>query len=74
MREPAFPRAVSMLRSGSYFKVDSSDGMSLRDYFAAKAMQAMVNGVIAGGGDYREPFVAEQAYKMADAMVEERQK
>jgi hypothetical protein len=52
---------------------DGEHGMTLRDYFAAKAMQAIV-------GAEREPSpakvggVAEQAYILADAMIQERSK
>jgi len=58
--EPAFPS----------IHTDINDvpvrGMTLRDYFAAKAMQ----GYIAGGYDVY-PY---KAYKMADMMLEERRK
>ena len=46
-------------------------GMTLRDYFAAKAMQ----GIIAAAGDchgevdFEDKTVAENAYAMADAML-----
>jgi hypothetical protein len=46
------------------------DGMSLRDYFAAKAMQAM----LANHGNQNYDSCAQQAYMMADAMIEEREK
>ena len=42
-------------------------GMTLRDYFAAKAMSEITWG---NGYDY----AAEQAYLMADAMLKERMK
>ena len=49
-------------------------GMSLRDYFAAKAMQGFVssypNGVVARGFAY----LADNAYDMADAMLKARAK
>lgn len=48
---------------------DAEDGMSLRDYFAAKAMQ----GLIACGLDAPAPTVAESAYRLADAMLKARQ-
>lgn len=51
------------------------DGMSLRDYMAAKALPAIVAKVPELGltqGDYEH--AAHQAYKLADAMLEERQK
>ena len=51
-------------------------GMTLRDYFAAKAMQALLSadrytGII-GVNNY-EHCRAEDAYKMADAMLKARQ-
>lgn len=48
------------------------DGMSLRDYFAAKAMQGFVSGHFAKYGyeDYwPRPEIASEAYEMADAMI-----
>ena len=44
-----------------------SHGMSLRDYFAAKAMQAMTH-----RGEANVQMVAVQAYAMADAMLKAR--
>ena len=41
-------------------------GMTLRDYFAAKAMQALVQ------GNYFD-VTAKQAYMMADAMLKARE-
>jgi hypothetical protein len=43
--------------------------MTLRDYFAAKAMAS----VIARGDDTNRPGMAEWAYAMADAMLKARQ-
>ncbi|WP_313677104.1 hypothetical protein [Pantoea vagans] len=40
----------------------SDEGMTLRDYFAAKAMQAWV-------GNYDKETAAQWAYDMADAML-----
>jgi len=50
-------------------------GMTLRDYFAAKAMQGLIaspkspSGAI---GDVTDKLVAKLAYTMADAMLEAR--
>ena len=46
-------------------------GMSLRDYFAAKAMQGMVSAEFAG--NVTTDYWAEEAYKVADAMLKARQ-
>lgn len=59
---PAFPL--------EYFDAQLSQnrvltGMTLRDYFAAQAMQA----AIARGNDTNRPGIAEWAYCMADAML-----
>ena len=59
--EPAFPRDHA---------VDGHNGMTLRDYFAAKAMQ----GYIAGEYDVYPYEIPIKAYKMADIMLEERRK
>jgi len=64
----AFPYAAVHGCNGEY-------GMTLRDYFAAKAMQ----GIISSGGDflnarYSSPeTIANAAYHMADAMLKARE-
>ena len=45
-------------------------GMTLRDYFAAKAMQGMIVAVGYHRGEV--DFIAESAYDCADAMLNER--
>jgi hypothetical protein len=49
------------------------DGMTLRDYFAAKAMQGMLAGLLAYGHDIMWDQVAKDAYKQADAMLKARE-
>jgi hypothetical protein len=44
-----------------------NDGMTLRDYFAAKAMQALID----NDGLFSE--IPTQAYEIADAMLKARQ-
>lgn len=62
---PAFP-FVAKDESGPMINI----GMTLRDYFAAKAMQAVVSrGVVP---NVPLELYAENAYKMADAMLKER--
>jgi hypothetical protein len=46
-------------------------GMTLRDYFAANAMQGDVS---AGAHDGEFPAIAKRAYAMADAMLKAREK
>jgi hypothetical protein len=45
------------------------DGMTLRDYFAAKAMQALIYG---GWTTMDNEDCAKEAYKSADAMLKAR--
>jgi hypothetical protein len=47
----------------------TSPGMSLRDYFAAMAMQGLL-----GAGLIASEDAAERSYRMADYMLSERQK
>ena len=61
-QEPAFPRDHA---------ADGHNGMTLRDYFAAKAMQAAATNPTGADGftfDQR----AEWAYQQADAMLKAR--
>jgi hypothetical protein len=55
----------------SYFTEDHALNMTLRDYFAAKAMQ----GMMADGQAFRlvaESTLANTAYEIADAMLKAR--
>jgi len=47
-----------------------SEGMELRDYFAAKAMQGML--AESGGGALHNQDLAEFAYALADSMMKAR--
>ena len=57
------------------FRTFAIKGMTLRDYFAAKAMQG-ISSASHNNGDiyYEEEIVAEAAYKMAGAMLAERER
>ncbi|HFS8111105.1 TPA: hypothetical protein ACH2I9_002414 [Enterobacter asburiae] len=59
---PAFPVAGS---EHNY----PIDGMTLRDYFAAKAMQ----GVVVNGAFDKFDHIAVDAYRLADAMLRARE-
>lgn len=67
---PAFPTDHSTCDSVTIIR----GGMSLRDYFAAKAMQGMTG----CGGIWMNPIdapeIAKRVYAMADAMLKEREK
>ena len=69
---PAFP--VTLSAGATYSGHEPFDGMSLRDYFAAKAMQAMVSTPAYETGGWAIDDIAEQSYDMADAMLEARSK
>jgi len=61
---PAFPYSVD---NGEIVKYVT--GMTLRDYFAAKALQGMMVDVYAPDCDY----IAKTTYAMADAMLKARE-
>lgn len=65
---PAFPRQYSF-DDQSQSKEHAQEGMTLRDYFAAKAMTAIYPDV-QGLGWQKE--CAKCAYELADAMLEAR--
>jgi hypothetical protein len=51
---------------------DASNGMTLRDYFAAKAMQVFIVAAISKDAGFHEEDAAIESYVMADAMLKER--
>ena len=55
----AFPRG----------EIQSAPGMTLRDYFAAKALQ----GMLADGKGWEQEEIVETAYRVADAMLRARE-
>ena len=59
----AFPQIL-----GERYEPMSTEGMSLRDYFAAKAMQGLLTNF-----KYDENGYAQSAYKIADAMLKARE-
>ena len=63
---PAFPQYV-INNGGAYVE----GGMTLRDYFAAKAMQGMLSEN--SGVRYPTDELVDFAYKIADAMMKERE-
>jgi hypothetical protein len=69
---PAFP---SQHIDSGCSPMQPADGMTLRDYFAAKAMAAMVGNVsTAADAAVVRVGIAEDAYLIADAMLAERAK
>lgn len=85
---PAYPGERVVYEAGYVTpKRQPMPGMTLRDYFAAKAMQGMVCSIQSDNDYYRARSIAEQkgmtsisqwfaedAYKQADAMLAERVK
>ena len=67
MNEPAFPRPASEAHMHGMHK--PQEGMTLRDYFAAKAMQPLIVSFTVQDINW----TAQQAYKIADAMLKARQ-
>lgn len=74
----AFPELAKsfMDRRDDSTMYESTGGMTLRDYFAAKAMQGFCanNSHSAVDGPQEFKFAANEAYKMADSMLAERAK
>ncbi len=64
---PAFPSMRDMRHNPDF---DHEEGMTLRDYFAAKAMQSYLTHL--QGAEMLEIQLAERAYSIADAMLEAR--
>jgi hypothetical protein len=64
---PAFPQSDRVVTALS---ISNSQGMTMRDYFAAKAMQGDFN---AGVSDNEFNAVAKRAYEMANAMLKARE-
>jgi hypothetical protein len=52
-----------------YEETDQHPGMTLRDYFAAKAMQALLYESIKIEGDATTHRIARDGYRLADAML-----
>lgn len=64
----AFPSSIN---NGMGY-VDQQQGMDLRDYFAAKAMVAIILHPQGHAGNWN--MAAKDAYEMSDAMMDARQK
>jgi len=62
---PAFPAM-------HYDLAEHEHGMTTRDYFAAKAMQGLLAGLLANGMDLTWQKLAVDAYRQADEMMEAR--
>lgn len=70
---PAFPRSVPLDAELEDLACDAwvaSEGMSLRDYFAAQSL----GGLRTAPGEWTPLVIATYAYAIADAMLEARRK
>lgn len=56
------------------FPTEVTNGMDLRDYFAAKAMQSLCQAWISTDNNLSFSEVAKASYNAADAMMEARKK
>mgnify|MGYP003336490054 CR=1 FL=1 len=75
MTEPAFPGHTTEPNSnGGMCRIVFQEGMTLRDYFAAKAMQHFQWTVEtqSNGKNIMDSWSAERCYMVADAMMEAR--
>ena len=74
---PAFPTTVRTHYSedtGSTWSEHIDPGMTLRDYFATKAMQGLLAGVHPVCREFEAlPLVAKVAYQLADEMLKARE-
>jgi hypothetical protein len=66
----AFPNGIITNKDGLI--VGGQEGMDLRDYFAAQAVQALIPTGIEN--NLGVEFLAKDAYKIADAMMKAREK
>lgn len=68
---PAFPSGLIDPSTPEDAVQSLHNGMTLRDYFAAKALQGML--AENGGGPMRNNTLAEFSYEIADAMLKARE-
>lgn len=66
----AFPVTQAADRNGDIF-IYAQEGMTLRDYFAAKAMQSAISNV--ADWKHMPEYIARISYKQADAMLKARE-
>lgn len=65
---PAFPMSSTVIRAGALESIrESCDGISVRDYLAAKAMQAQVS-THTNPEEHKEE-IAKRSFALADAMI-----
>jgi hypothetical protein len=76
---PAFPTVEYTTSNVSTPETRTTEGLSMRDYFAAKAMQGLLSNSyyssdMSGNTVFPEPkYLSDKAYEIADAMLKARQ-
>ena len=67
---PAFPVTAELCQD---LTIEEQRGMTLRDYFAAKAINAILNANMVNRLDMKWETIAKEAYWCADAMLKARE-
>lgn len=70
---PEEPPPVKKPQPKAFPNMTGQTGMTLRDYFAAKAVHSFLIGAFMEGRDITYKDMAEEAYYMADAMMKARE-
>ena len=70
-KTPAFPRAGNEWSEMAWIEAPAEQGMTLRDYFAAKAMQCYMHEDMWSADVYK--LAAKCSYELADAMLKARE-
>lgn len=69
----AFPiSGLSNMTGGQLYEAVYQPGMELRDYFAAKAMQGLIEALVSDTSVVPYTHIVDMAYKTADKMMEVR--
>ena len=68
---PAFPMPMTMM-TAEHIANEPEFGMTLRDYFAAKAMQGITS-TLSGTAPVLYDAIADDAYTISDAMLKARE-
>ena len=69
--KPAFPQALRD-DDGKMYSFSEWEGMGLRDYFAAKALNGLLSWIHPPFMEIDFKLTADRAYQMADKMMEAR--
>lgn len=70
--ESAFPRLLKSKAGEDTILHEGTDGITMLDYYAARAMQAMLMSPSPNSASYS--FIASRAFVVAATMLEERQR